>query len=183
MDVNKLKRLGELFEKGILNEEEFKLEKSKILSANSEQAIQSDTTRISIAGQNLLNIFYALIFLCVYTFVAVIVLFINYSYKSDIFLISLVIQFIVFIIIFSNIYLAGKNLKYSVTTLLDKKRVSVSDKIENDEFLEYLKKKAGTVITETVQVENQCPACNFDISELNTNNPLSECPNCGLNFN
>lgn len=183
MDINKLKSLGELFEKGILSEEEFNLEKSKILGSESEKNIQSDTARISIAGQNLLNIFYALIFLSVYSLVVVIILFNKSSLKEDIFLISLVIQFIVFTIIFSNIYLAGKNLKYSVTTLLDKKRVSVSDKIENDEFLEYLNKKAGTVITETVQVENQCPACDFDISELNTNNPLSECPNCGLNFN
>jgi hypothetical protein len=123
MDINKLKRLGELFEKGILSEEEFKLEKSKILSSENEKNIRSDMSRISIAGQNLLNIFYALIFLSIYSLVVVIILFNKSSLKEDIFLISLVIQFIVF----SNSYLAGKNLKYSVTTLLDKKRVSVQN--------------------------------------------------------
>lgn len=183
MDLNKLKTLCELFEKGILTDDEFKQEKNKIISSDNEQTIKSDITRVSIAGQNLLNIFYALIFACVFSALAVIVLFYDNSYESDIFLISLFVQLIVFIIIISNIYLAGKNLKYSVTALLNDKRVSISDKIEDEEYMEYLKKKLGKVKVETVQVVNQCPACKFDISGFNATQSLSECPNCGINFN
>jgi hypothetical protein len=182
MDIKQLNSLAELLEKGILNQDEFNREKAKIMAVSNKQEAHSDFASVSKAGQNLLNIFYALFALVVYAVIAVTLVFIDYSYYQTVFLISLFVQLLVFIIIFSNIYLAGKHLKYSATAFIASNRVSLSEKAEYDEHINNLKEKEFGH-SKMIRVENHCPACSFDLTAISNANNLTECPNCGLNFN
>lgn len=176
MDVEKLKILSDLKIKGILSEAEFQNEKNKILGLYDENKTVSDLTKISKAGQNFLNVFYALFFLLLFAVIAVILLYYDQSYYQAVFLTSLLVETIVFIVVFRNLYLAGKHLKYSVTTILNNNRVSASDKLEYDEYIQHLQQK-NEKLNRSITVLNQCPAC---LNMLNKED--TECSNCGLNF-
>jgi hypothetical protein len=182
MELKQLKSLAELLDKGILNQDEFNREKAKILAGSSKHETKSDFTNISKAGQNLLNIFYALLALVVYSVIAVTLLFFDYSYYQTIFLISLFVQVLVLIIVFSNIYLAGKHLKYSVTSNLGNQKMAMSDKEDYEDYMDYLKTKHKGQ-SASVLVADKCPACEHEFSKLSTTESLTACPNCGLNFN
>ncbi len=182
MELTQLNSLADLLDKGIMNQDEFNREKAKILAGASKDETKTDFKNISKAGQNLLNIFYVLLALVVYSVIAVMLLFFNYSYFQTIFLVSLFVQLMVLIIVFSNIYLAGKYLKYSVTSNLGNQKMSISDKEDYEDYMGYLKTKYLTQNT-SVLVADKCPGCAYEFSTSGKTESVTACPNCGLNFN
>lgn len=141
-----------------------------------KQKLEVDHSKISRAGQHLLNIFYAIIFLIIFSLSIFFVIFFNISGYQDLIFVIGAVQLIIAVIILSNLYSAGKNLKNSAMIITGNKMTPAADKIDQDEFTENLvKNKADKNI---VLVENKCPACSHEINSDTVN-----CPNCGLNFN
>jgi len=112
MEIDNLKSLNELREKGVLSEVEFANEKKKILDSNNHSLKEIDAihSKLKLVGRNVMNVFNSIIFLIVFSIVAVVVIFIDSSLYQNVFLVSLFIQLFVFIVIISNIYIAGKQL-------------------------------------------------------------------------
>lgn len=112
MEIDNLKSLNELREKGVLSEVEFVIEKKKILDSNNHSLKEIDAihSKLKLVGRNLMNVFNSIIFLILFSIVAVVVIFIDSSLYENVFLVSLLVQLFVFIVILSNVYKAGKQL-------------------------------------------------------------------------
>ena len=180
MDTNKLNLLNELRLKGILTSEEWENEKNKITKSSSNSNFDSDKSKISIAGKHLMNIFSAILILFIYASLLVIAeIFyglLNFISYDSLLLLSCLVQLSILISIMYNLYKAAKNLKYHSSLIVNGKLTALSDQIEYDKYIEYMKSKKERSVN-VVEVQNHCPAC-----EQTLEIDAIECPNCKLNF-
>jgi hypothetical protein len=140
------------------------------------EKIVVDHSKISHAGQHLLNIFYALIILIGFLICMFLLLFFKIKTYDEIIYLIGIIEGIVIIILLSNLYSSGKKLKNSALIKMRNKMTPVSDKIEYEEYINRIKQKEFK--TNEILVEEICPACKGIINDKN-----KECPSCGLIFN
>lgn len=93
-------------------------------------------------------------------------------------LIMCIIEFVMFIIVLSNLYKASTNLKNAVLVNLPyNQKISMADQHSHEEYIKSLQTKEP-LISPTIAVTSNCPACS---SPLDMNPDV--CPQCGLNFN
>jgi fumarate reductase subunit D len=174
----KLEKINDLKEKGILSDSEFEIEKKKILN---ESEINNYTYSLSGAGENLLNIFNAIIWLVISITVLVIMVFFKYLAEEKAYIISLFINLFVFIKILLYLYKAGKNLKHvddkqqkkfkdNSTSTIDNKCPSCDSTIDLNDI-------KCLNCEHPLNFEDSCPACN---STINSND--KKCVNCGMPF-
>ncbi len=191
MNEDKLERLKKLRDNSVLTESEYQLEKDRLLNVQPTSQINSDFAKISSAGVNLLNIFSSIIFIIIANIITAIVY--NIYFESDrydrkfeqiLIITTAIIQLGVLVVLLYNLYQAGWKLKHSFTTIVNSKQVTMSEihkESEIQDFVTKLRNEKG-LNGKSIDIENHCPACNFefeaDINYLN----IEKCPSCGLYF-
>lgn len=83
-----------------------------------------------------------------------------------------IIEFIIYSFILSNLFSAGKNLKYAFTIPHKNGQIPLSDA---EYYQDLSKKKCDESLI--IEITNTCPSCKKEINDAD-----KECPSCGLSF-
>ncbi len=191
MSENKLERLKKLRDNSVLTETEYQLEKDRLLNAQPATQINSDLSKISSAGVNLLNIFTSILFIIIVNIITVVIYNIYFEsarydrqFERILFITTAIIQLVVLILLLYNLYQAGWKLKHSFTTIVKNKQVTLSEihkENEVQDFVSKLRNERG-LNDNSIHVENHCPACNYEFQEHINQLNIEKCPSCGLHF-
>lgn len=92
--------------------------------------LEINKLKISLAGQNLLTIFYAILTTLILSVIFISMLFMEIISYDAVLLIMCIIEFVMFILVLSNLYKAGTNLKNAVlVNLPNNQKISMADNI------------------------------------------------------
>jgi hypothetical protein len=133
--------------------------------------------RISLAGQNILNIVRTIFVAFILCIILVVFVILEPKNSTNCIIIASVIQSIAIIIILIELKNAGGNLRSSYSVRVNNKDIYMSEILQKTEYIEEIKKYHPEMNKTEVKVENNCPACNHPIDS----NQCS-CASCGLNF-
>ena len=139
------------------------------------QEFNSDFKKISIAGSKLIAIYNWVVFLVILNIVEFFLA--KYYIDNDIMPTLLntvfpIIEFIIYSFILSNLFSAGKNLKYAFTIPHKNGQIPLSDA---EYYRDLSKKKYDESLI--IEITNTCPSCKKEINDAD-----KECPSCGLSL-
>lgn len=154
------------------------------------QEFNSDFKKISIAGSKLIAIYNWVVFLVILNIVEFFLAKLYYidlteqisgrdysEIDNDIMPTLLntvfpIIEFIIYSFILSNLFSAGKNLKYAFTIPHKNGQIPLSDA---EYYRDLSKKKYDESLI--IEITNTCPSCKKEINDAD-----KECPSCGLSL-
>ena len=142
-----------------------------------DSTVISHPERISLAGQNLINIVTALLVAFLLCLGIVVYVILEPANMQICIFIASFIQLIATIVILVELRAAGRNLRSSYAFSINDTEVVMSDVMHQEAYIQEIQHYHTTNNTAFVEVGNECPACQHPIEVSQT-----VCSSCGLNI-